>query len=89
MTSNIVNVCNTLKQELENVDRDSIMNKCIRNKLLMIYQQNNKEFDTLLSRLEYGLNYNDVYQVKKCVTSLLRLLNSNKKSLISILGKVL
>ena len=84
-----VSICKDLQESLEKGSKEQVMNECIRNKMISIYEKNNEEFDSLLQKLEYGVNYNEAAQVKKCVTGLLRLLNTNSKSLMETLKKVI
>jgi hypothetical protein len=65
-----------------------LFEQCARERLVKIYEDENKTFDEMLLKLDTCINYNDFSGVKRCVTKLLKLMNSNRKSLIKALREV-
>lgn len=65
-----------------------LLSQCAKERLTAIYEQENKEFDYLLNKLDRSLDYSAYTDVKRCVTRLLRLTRSNRKMLIRTLKEL-
>ena len=82
----ILMCCDRLEAAItDETDSEKFFDMCVQEKLTIIYEKENKDFDDLLNKLEVYVDYNNVEQVKKCVVKLLRLLSKNRKSLIKTL----
>lgn len=69
--------------------RDDIINRCARDRLLNIYTQENEEFDNMINKIEENINYNNYNGVKRCVSRLLKLMTSNRKTLLNTLERLM
>ena len=65
-----------------------VFNDVARDRLFTIYNKEDKEFNDLLDRLEVSVDYNEISQVKKCVTKILSLLSKNRKILVKTLRRI-
>ena len=89
MDNTILVCCEDLERSLhDNKDKNALLTKCAKDKMMTVYKNENIEFDNLLGVLERSIDYNSYVDVKKCVTKLLRLLTSNRKVLIKSLRRI-
>ena len=80
----IIDACNDILSVVsDDRTKEEILADCARDKMMHIFDEENKEFDSLLRKLEINLDYNEYNQVKICVTKLLKLLSKNRKQLFS------
>lgn len=90
MSSTISKVCDDIEDRIKlNRDPEALLRQCAKERLVTVYNQENTEFDNLLKRLDRSIDYSAYSDVKKCVTRLLRLMQSNRKTLVKTLRKVL
>lgn len=81
--------CNDLEDRLNNGKTpEELLDQCARERLISIYESENKEFDTLLDKLSVSIDYNAATDVKRCVTKLLRLMNKNRTILTKALRRL-
>ena len=86
---NLIECCNALEERLNNTrSKDELFEQCARERLVRIYEDENKTFNEMLLKLDTCINYSDFSGVKRCVTKLLKLMNSNRKSLTKALREV-
>lgn len=85
----ILSSCEQLENRLHNcTDKSDLLSSCARGKMIKLYKQENEEFDKLLDTLDRSIDYQSYSDVKKCVTKLLKLLQSNRKTLIRTLRRI-
>lgn len=89
MESNISKCCDEIENRFKlKRDASELLRQCAKERLTTIYEQENKEFDYLLNKLDRSLDYSAYTDVKRCVTRLLRLMRSNRKTLIRTLKEL-
>lgn len=87
--NSLIECCDALENRLKSGrSSDELFEKCARKRLVQIYEEENKTFDDMLLKLDTCINFDDFSGVKRCVTRLLKLMNSNRKTLISALRRV-
>jgi hypothetical protein len=87
--ADILKCCQDLENRLNNKrSLEQVFNDCARKRLIDLYNQENDEFDRLLNKLDRSIDFNSYSDVKKCVTSLIRLLGKNRKNLNNSLRRL-
>lgn len=89
MNSDILIVCEELNTLVnDNRPKSDILDNCAKIKMIRVFEDESKEFDNLLKKLEINIDYNNYSQVKVCVTKLLKLLSNNRKHLLKNIGRL-
>jgi hypothetical protein len=68
--------------------RDQVFDECARNKMIRVYEREDEEYDKLLRTLEVNIDSCEFNQVRICITKILRLLNRNRKVLLSTIERL-
>lgn len=85
----IITSCNHILSNLnDKTSKDVFFNNCVQEKLTKMYSVADSEYDTILHKLEIGIDYNDYTQVKKCVVKIMRLMTKNRKALLDTLERL-
>ena len=90
MSTILKDCCDDLMNTVVNgKSKEELMEQCVREKLMQIYERENAEFDEMIDKLERFIDYNSVSQVKYCIKRIKKLLSSNRKQLYKVLRRVL
>ena len=88
--ADILKCCKFLENRFElNRSEQDVFNDCARERLISLYNEENKQFDKLLNKLDTSIDYNSYPDVKKCVNGLIRMLGNDRKVLIRTIGRLM
>lgn len=89
MDNIIISSCNKLQHYLyEDISKEDFFQQCVEDRLLAIYYREDKEFDSMISKLESSIDFDDFYGVKRCVVKIAKALSRNRNKLISTIERI-
>ena len=68
---------------------DEVIERCARERLRKMYEEENKELDRLVELLEKEVDFNNLNGVKRCVTKIFKILASNRRNLKSNIERLM
>jgi hypothetical protein len=89
MNSNIQDVCNELDEFVNSdINREDLFSMCVQNRLMDVYNRQEKEFDDSLTKLEACVDYNDIKRMKIYTSRLARFAGRERSRLIECVKKL-